>query len=220
MYSYVVLIVIVNYKAIVSFNTPVSNDTSSSSDNITIIGGAVGGVILLLMITVVLCIVIVCMRRSHMKKGSTVDGNATKLNTNVTIDNNPSYDVTEANTLDHSYSTIKPRGSDVPITSNPSYIVPYTKPYSKTSEDDYNYVQPNEFVQHSELEDNIKMQTNPSYGVSVQEERAAATGSDTAHQSSHDATTEQYDYACVQDDHLLHHNTSANTTGDAKEILY
>ena len=198
----------------------VSNESGSSSDSVAIIGGAVGGVILLLMITVVLCIVIVCVRRSHMKKGSPVDDNATKLNTDVTIDNNPSFDVTKANTLDHSYTTINPRGSDVPITINPSYNVP-TKPYSKTSKDDYNYVQPDAFVQHSELENTIKMDTNPSYRVNIQEERAAATGSDTKpHQPSLDATTEQYDYACVQDDHLLHHNTSANTTGDAKETLY
>ena len=195
------------------------NDSGSSSDIVAIISGAVGGVLLLLMITVMLCIVIVCIRRSHMKKGSTVDGNTTKLNTDLTIDNNPSYDITKTNTSDHSYSTIKPQGSDVPITSNPSYNVP-TKPYSKTSEDDYNYVQPNEFVQHLELEGTIKMQTNPSYGVNIQEERVAATSSDTTHQSSHDAMTEQYDYACVQGDHLLHHNTSANTTGDAKETLY
>ena len=197
----------------------VSNDSGSSSDSVAITGGAVGGVILLLTITVVLCIVMVCMRRSYMKKGSPVDDNTTKLNTDVTIDNNPSYDVTKANTLDHSYNTINPGSSDVPITINRSFNVP-TKPYSKTSKDDYNYVQPNELVQHSELEGTIKMDTNPLYGVNIQEERAAATGSDTAHQSSHDATTEQYDYACVQDDHLLHHNTSANTTGDAKETLY
>ena len=158
-------------------------------------------------------------RRCHRERDYKVTYNTTKLNTDVTIHNNPSYDVTKANTLDHSYSTINPGGSDVPITINPSYDVP-TKPYSKTSEDNYNYVQPNVFVQHSELEGVIKMNTNPlSYGVNIQEESAVAS-SDTAHQSSHDATTEQYDYAYVQDDHLLHHNTSANTTGDAKETLY
>ena len=204
--------------AIVSFDILVSNDSGISSDIVAITGGAMGAVILLLMITLLLCIVMVCMRRSQMKKGSPVDDSATKLNTNVTIDNNPSCDVTKANTIDYSYSTTNPGGSDVPITINPSYNV-HTKPYSKTSEGIYNYVQPNELVQHSELEDTIKMQTNPSYGVNIQEERAAATGSDTAHQSSHDATTEQYDYACVRGDHLLHHNTSANTTGDAKETL-
>ena len=48
--------------------------------------------------------------------------------------------------MDYSYNTIKPvGGSDVPITTNPSYDV-HTKPYSKTSEDEYNYVQPNEFT--------------------------------------------------------------------------
>ena len=161
-----------------------------------------------------LCIVIVSIRRCHIKKRSAVDDNATKLNTDVTTDN-PLHNV-KINTTDHLCSKIKAQGSNVPITINPSYNV-HTKP---TCEDDYNYVQPNEFVQHSELEDTIKMDTNPSYGVNTQEERAAATGSDTTHQSSHDATTEQYDYACVRGDHLLHHNTSANTTGDAKETLY
>ena len=64
------------------------------------------------------------------------------------------------------------------------------------------------------------MDTNPSYGVSMREKRVTATSSDTAYQSSHDATTEQYDYAYVGGDQLLHHNTSANTTGDVKEPLY
>ena len=41
------------------------------------------------------------------------------------------------------YDTINPGGSDAPITTNPSYNV-HTKPYSKTSEDEYNYVQPND----------------------------------------------------------------------------
>ena len=202
-------------------DTPVSNDSGSSSDSVAVIGGAVGGVILLLMIifTVVLYIVIVCIRRCHKQEDNKVTYNTTKLNANVTIDNNPSYNVTKANTLDQSYSAINPGGSDVPITINPSYNVP-TKPYSKTSEDDYNYVQPNELVQHSGLEDTIKMDTNPSYGVNIQEERAAAAGLDTTHQSSYDVTAEQYDYALVQDDHLLHHNTSANATSDAKETPY
>ena len=44
--------------------------------------------------------------------------------------------------MDYSYDTINPGGSDVPITTNSSYNV-HTKPYSKTSEDEYNYVQPN-----------------------------------------------------------------------------
>ena len=57
------------------------------------------------------------------------------------MDYNPSYDVTKATTVDCTYDdTIN---LDVPITTNPSYNV-HTKPYSKTSEDDYNYVQPND----------------------------------------------------------------------------
>ena len=67
-----------------------------------------------------------CIRRCHRERRYKVAYNTTKLNTHVTLNNNPSYDVT--NTLDHSYSTINPGGSNVPITINPSYNVP-TKPY-------------------------------------------------------------------------------------------
>ena len=170
-----------------------------------------GGVILLLMITVVLCIVILCVRRCHRKGTFPVDNNTAKLNENVAIESNPAYDVTKANTVDSLYSTIKPGDSDVPITANPSYAIP-TKPYSKTSEDEYNYVQLN---QHSDLEDTFKMDTNPSYGVATGEDRATAFS---AH-SDTKATAKQYDYDYVCDDHLLHHNMGANTTGDVKKDI-
>ena len=135
-------------------------NSGSSSGSVAIIGGAVGGVVLLLMIIVVLCIVILCMRRSHRKKeDDKVTYSTSKLNTDVAMDNNPSYDVTKANTVDYSYDTINPGDSDVPITTNPSYDV-HTKPYSKTSEDDYNYVQPNELMQHSDVDGYIKIHPN------------------------------------------------------------
>ena len=193
-------------------DVPVSNDNGSNSDIIPIIGGAVGGVILLLMITVMLCIVILCMRRYHKKGKFPVDiYNTTKLNENVTVENNPAYDVANANTMDSLYSTIKPGDSDVPITANPSYAVP-TKPYNKASEDEYNYAQLN---QHSHLEDTIKTDTNPSYGVTTGGDRATAFS---AH-SDTKATTKQYDYDYVCDDRLLHHITAANTTGDVKKDI-
>jgi len=116
---------------------PSSNESGSSSDNSAIIGGVTGGVILLLLtITVVLCVVIVCIKRSHKKGKSPVEYDkvfydATKLNTAVTIQHNPSYDVIKTNRVDYS--------SDVPVIPNPSYGVT-TKPYSKATEDDYNYV--------------------------------------------------------------------------------
>ena len=203
--------------------------TSNDSENSAVIGGAVGAVIVLLIVTAVLCIVIVCIRKSHEKGKFTLNDkvlyNTTKLNTNVTIEYNPSYDVAKVNTMDNgstittgnsdfpitpnpSYCTHNetpnkygnrqsndPRGSDVPITINPSYNV-HTKPCSKASEYDYDYVQPNELIQHSDLEDTIKMDTNPSYGVS---------------------TEKQYDYDYVSDDHLLHHNTATNINGDMNE---
>ena len=163
-----------------------SNNSGSSSNVITIVGGVIGGFILLLMITVVLCIVILCMRNTE---------------------NNPSCD-TKANTVDSLFIT---GGLDVPITANPSYAV-LTKSYVKTSEDEYNYVQPNKFNQHSDLDGSIKMDTNPSYESGEDRATAFSTTSDTkAHHSSHDATTKQYDH----DDCLLHQNTAAGTTGDA-----
>ena len=203
--------------------------TSSDSENRAVIGAAVGGVILLLMITAVLCIVIVYVRRSHEKGKFTLNDkvlyNTTKLNTNVTIEYNASYDVAKVNAMDNgstittgnsdfpitpnpSYSTHNettnngngksndPGGSDVPITTNPSYNV-HTKPYSKASEYDYDYVQPNGLIQHSDLEDTIKMDTNPSYGAS---------------------TEKQYDYDYVCDDHhLLHCNTATNVNSEMDE---
>ena len=159
-----------------------------------------GGVILLLMITVVLCIVIPCVRRHH-RKGTfpnKVFYNTAKLNDNVAIENNPAYDVTKANTVDSSYSLIKPEDSDVPITANPSYAV------LNTSKDEYNYVQPN---QYSGLEDSIKMDTNPSYGVTTGDIATAFS----AHSADTKATTKQYDYDYVCYDRLLHHNMAVNT---------
>ena len=166
----------------------VPNNSNNSSESGAIMGGVVGGVILLLMIILVLCIVMLCMRRSHRKKGSHIVDNITKLNTNVTIDHNPSYDVTidhnrsydvtidrnpsydvtKANTvqMEYLYNTVNPGGSDVPITTNPCYNV-HTKPYSKTSEDDYNYVQPNEPTQHSDVDGYIKIRPtiDQSHGI-------------------------------------------------------
>ena len=172
-----------------------------------------GGVILLLMITVVLCIVILCVRRSHRKGKFPVDDkvfyNTAKLNDNVAIENNPAYDVIKANTAGSLYRcTIKPEDSDVPIAANPSYAVP-TKPYSKPSEDECGYLQ---LYQLPDLEGTIKMDTNPSYGVTTGD-RATAVG---AH-SDTKATSKQYDYDYVCDDHLLYHNAEPNTTGGIKK---
>ena len=144
-----------------TIDVPIPNNSGSSSDSVAIIGGAVGGVILLLMIIVVLCIVILCMRRSHRKKGfedDKVTYSTSKLNKDVSMDYNPSYDVTKASTVDYSYDdTINP---DVPITTNPSYNV-HTKPYSKTSEDEYNYVQPNDVDEYIK----IYPTTGQSHGI-------------------------------------------------------
>ena len=60
------------------------------------------------------------------------------------------------------------------------------------------------------------MDTNPSYGVTTGGDRA--TGS-SAHSVDTKAITKQYDYDYVCEDRLLHLNTTANTTGDAKRDI-
>ena len=182
-----------------------ANDSGSNSDSCGIIGGVMGGIILLLIIILVLlCIVIAYVRRSHKKAVNKMFHNASKLNTNVMIESNPSYDVTKPDTGNSLYSTIK---RDIPITANPSYSVS-SKPYNKASKDEYNYVQPNEFNQHTGLEDTIKKDTNP---ITTEDSRTKT------HQPSHNAITKEYDYAYTHDDDLLHHNRAANTFGDGEE---
>ena len=152
-----------------------SNNSGSSSDNGAIIGGAVGGVILLLMTIIVLCIVILCVRRHHRRESSQeydkVFYDKTKLNTEVTIKCNPSYEATEDETTDYlPYSTIN-EDSDVPITTYSSDAVPPIS-CSKTISEEYDdTVQAKGFVQYSDVEDNIKMDTSPSHGVSIGEDR-------------------------------------------------
>ena len=142
---------------------PVSNNNGSSSNTNAIIGGVVGGAILLLMIILLMCIVIVCVRRCDVSPVDDKEFNqTTKINTDVNIEDNPAHDVTKASSED--YIDIKPGDSDIPMTTNPSYGVP-AKLCRKPSEDEYGYVQPNEFIQHTGLESTIKMDTNPSYGI-------------------------------------------------------
>ena len=179
-----------------------------------------GGVILLLMIIVMLCIMILCMRRSYRKKQFSMDDKVcdfTDLNADVKLDHNhnPSYVVDTPDTV--YYSTVKPQDSSVSITNNPSYYTPvtsnpsYNVPAEPYSEDEYNYVQPNEFNQYSELDG---LDTNPSCKVGEEsEDRTTVFSATKAGHSSHDASGE-YDYAYAQDDCLVHHSTAANTTGD------
>ena len=137
-----------------------ANSGSSSSVSVAIIGGAVGGVILLLMIIVVLCIVILCMRRSCMKEDNKVTYSTTKPNKDVTVD----YNVTKPNRINHLYFKIKQGDSDALIATSPAYSIPI-KHHSKASEDECDYVQPNEFMQHSDLEDAIYI--SPQYNCNT-----------------------------------------------------
>ena len=195
-------------------DVPISSGSSSNTS--AIIGGAVGGAILLLIIIVLMCIVILCMRRSHRKALTfPLDNKVHSKNANISMEKNPTCDVTTVNTMEHLYNTIKPGDSGIPITANPSYGVP-TKP-SKASECKSDYVQPNECNEYLDLEDNIKMDTNPSYGVTTGDRTTASKPK--AHQSSHNAATKDYDYAYVHDDRLLHHNkTITDSNKDCKQI--
>ena len=150
---------------------------------------------------------VLCLKRCHGKEDKNVSCNTAQLNTDVTIEDNPSYGVTQV---------IKPRDSNVPFMTNPSYSVS-TRPYSKTSEDMYNYIQPDEFTQHSDLDRSIQMDTNPSYGVSIGKENSTTLGtiSDTkTYQSSQDATAKEYDYAYASNDQVLYYS---GNTGGAKQ---
>ena len=194
-------------------DVPVSSGSSSNTS--AIIGGAVGGAILLLIIIVLMCIVILCMRRSHKKATFPVDNKVHSKNANISMETNPSYDVTTVNTMEHLYNTIKLGDSGIPITANPSYAAP-TKS-NKASESKSNYVQPNECNEYLDLEGNIKMDTNPSYGVTTGDKTTASKPK--AHQSSHNATTKDYDYAYVHNDHLLNHNKAiTGSNKDCKQI--
>ena len=184
--------------------------SGSSSNTSAIIGGAVGGAILLLIIIVLMCSVILCMKRSHRKSTFPVDNKVHSKNANISMEKNPAYDVTTVNTMEHLYNTIKAGDSGIPITANPSYAAP-TKP-SKASEDECNYTQPNECNEYLDLEDTIKMDTNPSYGVTTGDRTTASKP-----KSSHNATTKDYDYAYVHDDHLLYHNKATSTIEDSKK---
>ena len=162
----------------ISIGVPNNSDSSNSSDSGAIIGGVVGGIMLLLMITVVLCIVILCMRRSHRKKGSHIVDNATNiLNTNVTIDHNPSYDVTiddhnpsyDATIDDHNPSydaTIDHDPSyDVTIDHNPSYAVTidHTPSYDVTKANTVHMDHSYDTINPRDLD--LPITTNPSCNV-------------------------------------------------------
>ena len=200
-----------------------SSNDDSSMDSSVIIGGTMGGaILLLLMIIVLMCIAIMCMmRRYYNRKGasSTDDrafNNSTKLNTNVTFENNPSYDIIKANTMNY-YDAIIPAGdSDVPITTNPTYVP--SKPYSTMSGDECNYVQPNGTNHDQHLGDTSKMGINPLHGVATGEDRTMSLNTldlKSHHPSCDDATKECDDFANAHDDCLSHHKRLAITTDDA-----
>ena len=200
------------------------------------IGGAVGGVVVFLLLAV-LCIVVMFVRWSRIKQAYSIDKNrinndpstatvtvpntlpmTVKLDSRnydyvkhdqialpyvhdgVKMEYNPSYGITSSSTNEPDLNVI--------IQPNPSYDV--VKPTRKTSEDQYGYVQPNEFVDDSSIHhhreaDTVKMENNPSYGLTSSENKAILQDLDakvkitpnpaylSAPKSNHNKTSE-YDY--------------------------
>ena len=123
-----------------------SSNSGSISGNGVIIGGAVGGVILLLMIIVVLCLMILSMRRSRRTAKNHVNDKVSNKLSNPIVSNNI-HNVTEANTMDRIYSTVKPE-----------------KCSSRETSDQFNYAQPIQFNdQQSELDETIRGANDPAY---------------------------------------------------------
>ena len=86
----------------------------------------------------------------------------------VKMESNPSYGTTTSST-----------NSDVIIQSNPSYGL--NKSAKVKSEDQYGYVQPNEYkppVHHHTEDDTVKMKDNPSCGVTSREDKTMSQGLD------------------------------------------
>ena len=162
------------------------DDQISSNNDTVIIGGTAGGLILLLTIVIIICVMILCMRRS--RKGSLtlndkVLYSKAKLSTDVTLQDNPSYAVNKAAIVDDN------AGLNFPLTANPSYNI-CTKAYFKTNENGYE--QANQHIQHLGFNDTIKMETNPSYGVSTREDSG----------TNFSAASDPNDYDYVTDDHF------------------
>ena len=185
-------------------DTPMLNTSDSSSDTsaIIIISGVVGGVILLLIITMVLCTVVLCVRRSCRKKKFHVYDQVlysrTILNTSVVINQNPLYDVSNANKVDTFHEA-----RDSNINSPSSHSAIYEEAHN------YEYACP---------QDVIEMDTNSSFGVCTVENRAPVFNGNQNHQpsdSSHDH--DHYNYIIHDDATQLHHNTSA--TGDVEDEI-
>ena len=92
------------------------------------------------------------------------------MDSTVKMESNSSYGITTSST-----------NLNVIIQPNPSYDV--TKPNRKTSEDQYGYMQPNEFVHnptiHHQTEDGtVKMEDNPSYRFTSREDKTISQGLD------------------------------------------
>ena len=165
---------------------------NDSGGRMAIIGGTTGGIMLLLVITaVVLCIL---MKRSCKRKPSSANDQVSYSAKTATTP----YDVIDIDT-----GTIKPK--DVEGINQYCNI-----PIKSCNENEYQYAQPIQFIQHSNSNKAIKMDNNPSYGVNLGEAvkmeanpsygvsttvGKAASARNLDAKAQRIASTKQYDYA-------------------------
>ena len=178
----------------------IANDESAGS-GVVVIGGAVGGVVVFLLL-VMLCIVALLIRRSHRKYACSSDKKNVHIepsiaditvsdaeyNTSVKPDNDY-LQIIDPVVLLHTHDVVKMESnplygiittstnSDVIIQPNPSYGL--NKSASVESEDQYGYVQPNEYkppVHHHTEQDTVKMEDNSS--LTSRDEKAVSQGLD------------------------------------------
>ena len=110
----------------------------------------------------------------------------------------------KAYSLDYklSYDTNVKLNTNVIIDHNPSYDI----------NQEYNYVQPDEPFIHSD--EFVKMESNPSYGVTIGEDRETIFSTYSGTKAGQSLCNSQHDYDYVQNDQFLHHNTTTDTKQD------
>ena len=166
---------------------------------------------LLLIIILVMCAVIMCTKRTYKKKKIFLHDSAHYGLNNLKLNVNPNRSRDVASDI-VCYSTFRPetKSYDVSITRNPSDVPfianpTYNYPISHREED--RSVQPidHEFMECSDLDESVEMDSHPSHGGGfIGESRAKVfnTSDGRAHQSSTNATTKE------------DNNSVTNTTDD------
>jgi len=145
----------------------VASSDGGGSDEI-IIGAAAGGSAVFVILLCSLVLVVMWYYKKHSNNADT-NNSITKPNKNCDyIELAPGSEKTVKMDYNPSYGIIDKDGNAVKMESNPCYDVTNlsceaVKLKWKTSDDQYNYVEPDEDPLFHHKEHTVKMQTNPSY---------------------------------------------------------